>query len=326
MPNRWLMQSLSALKQKDVVTPEYQMMWHLNQLCNFRCEYCQRAKVDKYRLREHPECGRHSPEFISHCFDSTGKTWRIHLSGGEPFLYPKFVELARALTKNNYLSINTNFSTPNIYKFGDIILPEKVHSINANIHTLEREKRKNGVAEYIEKSLYLQDRGFNIRLMYITHPLLFPRLLKDMEYFKTLGLKNFYIKVFRGRWKGKLYPKAYTKDQRILIKNYAISRYEIDILHGKVRFFNRLCTAGQKSFRMDVSGNLTRCNTLNKKYGNLFIGKYCFDESALPCPVITCWCPYQGMKFAQKQNGILFVTVKETLKEYTKMIMQKVIL
>lgn len=133
--------------------PEYMMAWQLNTLCNFRCEYC--FCSEKSLSKEHSDCGKYSPEHIAKCFNDTGRIWRIHMSGGETFLYPKFVELARALTKKCYISLNTNLSTPNVYEFGDMISPEKVLSINAALHIMEREKSKNGVNKYIKKFLYL---------------------------------------------------------------------------------------------------------------------------------------------------------------------------
>ena len=44
-------------------------------------------------------------------FDSTGKTWLLHLTGGEPFAYRGFVELCAALTRNHLLSLNSNVTS-----------------------------------------------------------------------------------------------------------------------------------------------------------------------------------------------------------------------
>ncbi len=292
----------------------YHMMWRLNQLCNYECVYCFRNGVDKDRLKEHCDCGKHSPERIAECFDNTQKTWRIHMTGGEPFLYPKFIDLTRNLAINHQLSINTNLSTSNIYDFAHEIPAPKVHAINATAHILELEKRKNATKSFLEKLLFLQDKGFRVKLMYITYPPLFNRLEKDIAYFKAEGVKNIVIKIFRGPYEGKFYPNCYTEKQVEFIKSLGLSSYELAILAGKDNFGGRLCLAGHKAFNMDISGNLTKCCSIEKKHGNLFEENYHFDKSPTPCPVTSCICPYQGMKFTVKTP--LYLHMKTVLKKF----------
>jgi len=102
------------LKTEDP-PPNRMISWQLNELCNFRCPYC--FCGEEKLSREHPACGKYSPEHIADCFDRTGKTWQVHMSGGEPFLYPRFVELCMALTRSHYISMNTNLSTANANDF-----------------------------------------------------------------------------------------------------------------------------------------------------------------------------------------------------------------
>lgn len=129
------------------------------------------------------------------------------------------------------------------------------------------------------------------------------------------GIKIFNIKIFRGIYEGKKYPESYTNDEKTIINHIALDTREIDIVQKKINFFRRLCSAGQKSFCMDVSGKITRCVTLNKEYGNLFIGKYHLDESPRPCPVKKCNCAYEGMRLTKNQKGSAFSTLKERALE-----------
>ena len=282
--------------------PEFEALWRLNQSCNYRCEYCFRSGVDEYRQAEHPECGKYRPTQIAKAFDDTGKIWRIHMTGGEPFLYPDFVSLAKALTARHHISINTNLSTSNVYDFADQITPSSVHSINASLHLAERQKRKDGLERFIQCMLHLQKKGFNVRLMYITYPPLLSRLKNDLTSFRSQGISGIYVKVFRGRYENELYPAAFTKDQRALILSAGIPGDERAILQGETNFFGRQCVAGSKAFDIDISGNLTRCSAINKGYGNIFTGRYCFDEQASPCSSLFCNCPYQGLKFTQRKT------------------------
>ena len=68
----------------------------------------------------------------------------VKMVGGESFLYPRFVELARCLVEKHYILLSINLSTKNVYEFADVIPPERVLTICAASHITEREKRKNG--------------------------------------------------------------------------------------------------------------------------------------------------------------------------------------
>ena len=291
----------------------YHVMWRTNRACNFDCDYCFRSGVDADRAKEHPDCGAYSPDHIARCFDNTGKTWRIHMSGGEPFLYPQYVELAKALSRNHYLSINTNLSTPNVHDFAATVPAERVHAVNATMHVAELEKRERGVRDFMERLLHLQVRGFNVRLMYITYPPLLLRMEKDLEYVRSLGAKDLRIKVFRGWHDGKHYPRDYTVEEIALMRRWPMSDYELAILRGKDRFYGRLCTAGQNAFDMSISGDLTRCSTIPMRHGNLFEESCRFDKKPRPCPAPFCNCPYQGMKFATKKRASSFTMFREKL-------------
>ncbi len=280
----------------------YHLLWRLNEKCNFDCEYCFRSGIDMNRMKENPHVGIFSPGYIANCFNKTGKTWRIHMTGGEPFLYPNFVDLAEALTARHYLSINTNLSTPNVLTFADRIPTNKVHAINASAHISELQKRKDGLENFIRNAIYMQDKGFNIRVLYITHPPLFSQMEKDLRLFKDLGVRNVLLKVYRGVYKGKVYPESFTDKEIKRILSQPISNYEVAILKRKIKFRDMMCDAGYASFDMDLSGNMTRCSGIKDDHGNLFAGVYRFNEGPSPCTQPECACPYQGMKHVIKEG------------------------
>src|SRR6476619_762876 len=107
--------------------------------CTFRCSYCFIPVEDlSIKLRVHA-----TNEAWQNAFDRTGKRWLIHLTGGEPFIYPDFVDLCARLTRSHYLSINSNLAHPSVDDFAKTIDPTRIHFINAALHLEERE-RKNG--------------------------------------------------------------------------------------------------------------------------------------------------------------------------------------
>jgi len=299
-----LHQSNTTSQTKDR-TEMYHVMWRLNKRCNYECAYCFREGVDEERGEEHPDCGRYAPEHISSCFNNTGKRWRIHMTGGEPFLYPRFVELASLLSQRHELSINTNLSAQDAYDFGRYVRVTGVHTINASIHIQELEKRGEGVRRFLERVLFLQEKGFRVKVLYISYPPLLTRMDRDIEGLMASGVRDCRIKVFRGLFEGRAYPATYTQRERRQIARYELSRYEQAILAGRTSFRGQHCAAGHSSFYMDISGNLSRCCTIPDGYGNFFAQTRPFDPAPRKCPARECICPYQGMKFASGRIGLM---------------------
>ena len=132
-----------------------QIHWQINQRCNFNCPYCFRRLPDDDGKNENPDCGKYSPEHIARKFDQTDSVWRIYMTGGEPLLYPHFVELAKALTRRHYIAISTNLSTANAYDLAEAVETERLTSIKANLHILQRENTPDGPKDFFRKFLYL---------------------------------------------------------------------------------------------------------------------------------------------------------------------------
>jgi MoaA/NifB/PqqE/SkfB family radical SAM enzyme len=295
----------SHVTQRDTDSDQlYHVMWRMNQRCNYKCAYCFREGVDEARWEEDPDCGKHSPEHISRCFDGTGKKWRIHMTGGEPLLYPRFVELAERLAARHELSVNTNLSIDSVREFGERVPVAGVYVVNATVHVAEIERRDGGMSGFIERAMLLQEKGMRVRVMYVSYPPLLGRMENDVKMLAAAGLRECTVKVFRGIYEGKSYPEAYSPDERALLGRQAMSRKERDILDERISFEGKRCTAGHTTFYMDIGGNLTRCCTIPSRHGNLFGGGYRFDDVPRICTAGVCVCPYQGMKFAESRQRL----------------------
>jgi len=296
------------------------MSWVLNQRCNFTCEYCFYTK--EYLAKENPNVGKYSPEHIAKQFDNTGKNWYIYINGGEPFLYPKFIDLCEHLTQKHYVSINSNISTSNCIDFAERINPDKVYSIEASLHIQEREQRNN-LKRYIKNFLKFQENGFPIQVVYVTYPDLFDRIESDIEMLKNEGIKIINLKVFRGYYKSNYYPQAYSNEQKKIIEKHALDKNEINILEESLSFFGKKCAAGYDFFLMDASGDVRRCSSSAKSYGNFFDGTFKSDKSARACPFHVCSCPYEGMNRTSAKKDNVFNISKEILREGTPYVYKK---
>jgi len=283
--------------------------WLLLRTCNFRCSYCffsatcLGGKIRRYGTPIQWEKG----------FRATVKTWLLHITGGEPSVYPGFVELCDQLTQNHYLSINSNLSHDCIKAFVQRISPERIHFINASIHLEERQKRKS-LNFFIERVHELQDAKFNVFLSLIVTPFVVSNLPKVFEQLETEGL--FAIpKILRGTYEGKDYPKSYSIEQRRLICEYlmkARQKYEtvligmsepptIDIfsdflfLNGIKDYRGRLCSAGYRFVKITPNGTVVRCGS-SEVFGNILFKNVRLLDAPKLCD--TWYCPYFCEKYS----------------------------
>lgn len=281
----------------------------LLQTCNFRCSYCfyppesLGAKIKTYG----------TPRQWVEGFKATGKTWLLHITGGEPSIYPGFVALCEQLTQDHYLSINSNLSHPCIKAFAQRINPERIHFINAAIHCEEREKR--GMWDvFIERVHALQDAKFNLLLSLIMTPHVLNNFAKISEYLESHGL--FAVpKVIRATHEGKHYPTSYSLEDKRLIHEYilqATQKYETVIfnmgeapsinmfsdhwfLNGVKDYRGRLCSAGSRFVSISKNGTVNRCNS-HDILGNIIFK----DVRLLNAPKLcdTTYCPYFCEKYS----------------------------
>jgi MoaA/NifB/PqqE/SkfB family radical SAM enzyme len=282
--------------------------WKITDRCNFKCSYCSIGKGKQYKD------GPLSLQQYHTLFKGLGRDWIFNISGGEPFLAKVFIALCKSLTRYHYLCVITNLSTSNVFTFAEQINPERVLFVSCSLHREERERRDPGYASFIEKVIYLQSRGFNVLVTYVAHPALLHRFRDDFEALKRGGVKKVQMKSFRGKYKNKVYPGAYTADEKALMRSLHVAYPEEEILSDNYSYYGVACKAGFNSFSMDMEGNLTRCSGIKRRYGNLFSGSYLFDETPRACPLKRCACPYEGIRNTISEKRRLHDTMKEQFK------------
>ena len=233
--------------------------------------------------------------------------------------------MSSLLTHKHYISIDTNFTANNLKAFADNIDPSKVYRIDAAFHVEERMKRQqvDGIYGFIENVNYFQNKGFNIRVEYVLYPSLFKRVIEDIELLYNSGIRRVNIKPFVGYYRKQYYPKSYTTEEKTLMQKHMKDNTEVDIINNRNRFFGYNCHSGVNSFVMDIQGNLRRCMTSHRIYGNLFKGKYQFDEKARPCSHIRCICPYEGIKGVRGDKGTIGSISSQVMEEIPPFVKNK---
>ena len=262
---------------------EWEFDWHLTNRCNFFCEYCHpqiRYVLNKKNLEEP------SAELVVRRFEELERTSLVHMSGGEPFLFPDFVDLCAGLTRRNWISINTNLASPELVAdFAAKVDPSRVAKIVAALHVPERARLGLPLETYAESFRILRNAGFDVVSLYVLYPPLLSRLREDMDTLTRLGVEPLRAKVFKGVYEGRRYPEAYTDEEReLVLANSGEYVFNKPYLDGMLAFRDQPCTAGMTSFKVTVTGEVRRCASVPTSYGNLYEGTFQPAVAAEGCP------------------------------------------
>ena len=183
--------------------------WFITFLCNYNCHYCFfKSKPNKFFL---------SNDLIVNFWDKTNKVWKFKFTGGEPFLYPNFIDLCSKLSQKHIVSIDTNLSLslPNLDDFIKRVVPQRVFLILAAMN----ERNESEMELFTKKARTLLDAGFNLNTNYVLHPTRYNTVDKTVDILKSNNI-SCTIKQFLGIHNGKSYrclmKAIYSKN--ILIK------------------------------------------------------------------------------------------------------------
>lgn len=276
--------------------------WHLLDTCNYRCSYCFFGpEVLGSKLRTFA-----SPQRWQSAFDATPDVWLLHLTGGEPSIYPNFVELCESLTARHYISINSNLTHSSLDGFARRIDPCRVSFINAGLHLEERDFR-SGHSSFLAHADLLRSRNFPILVSLVATPAAIQRFQEAVALLKPIGL--FPIpKLFRGTFGGRLYPEAYSqfeKDQFAAFAGLARAFYQpliarmdeapsIDTLNDDLflekvpSFKGSLCDAGDRFVHILPNGDVFRCGGVDFQ-GNILNGTFVRRTAPAPCETQHCY-------------------------------------
>ena len=215
-------------------------------------------------------------------YDKYGEV-KIEIVGGEPFIYPDFIELVKQLSSFHLIKITTNLSG-DIERFVKEISPDRV-SLDLNYHSLFIT-----LETVFKKAHILNDAGFKCGVCYLAYP---PQM-KQIPYlerrFKQEGI-GFALAAFWGEYNGVKYPEGYTEEERELMKPFLgdIDRitYHLDGISPR----GKLCNAGHKYAVIHANGDVVRCGSLfNQVLGNILSDDFSLLEKPAPCEADSCPC------------------------------------
>lgn len=277
--------------------------WILYTTCNYRCTYCGLSEEElgaKVRIHATPDEWRAA-------FDATGKTWLLHMTGGEPSHFPGIAELCARVTERHYISINTNLTGRAMLDIADTVEPARVSFINAGLHAQERDRR-NGYGLFLRHAEALLKRGFPLMVSVVATP----EVLRDYEAIAArlapLGIAPL-PKLMEGQYAGQMYPQAYTAEERASFRRHLLAaertypsllggnreRPSIDptlgrnYLTGLRSYRGEMCSAGQEFVFLSPAGRVARCGEGKKNMGNVLKRTLRLKTKATPCDRSYCF-------------------------------------
>ena len=284
--------------------------WILMSTCNYRCQYCfwDTAALGR-RIRPPAPVDQ-----LASFFDGTGLTWLLHLTGGEPFCYPRFVDLCRLLTRRHIISINSNAdSERQIRRFVETVDPMRTDFINAGVHLQQRQERRRTEA-FIRNVRLLRDAGFPVFASCVMHPPIFREFPATWQWYAERGV-ILIPKALQGTHFSQSYPRDYTEAERAQFSEYsrrALDYYasqfamrdepptvnplmdHIYFLRGVGDYRGHKCFAGHSFVRIREDGEIRRCGA-GDVLGNVVDGR--FDRRPGPSPCRELECPYFCEKY-----------------------------
>lgn len=256
---------------------EHHLIWNMTRRCNFRCKYCY------FPHQSLPEPNPITAVEIGDFLDSSGHSWVVEMSGGEPFIYPGFAEVCQHITQNHRIALDSNLSlTRETERFSRMVDPAKVVDIYAAVHIEERE-RLGLLEQFVNDVLMLRSKGFMVSVNYVIHPTLLDRYEADRKYFEDKGIRLL-PRPFKGVFEGVDYPAGYGPKAREFFAK--------KLKAGKKAVFNFLgipCEAGYRLVRLEPDRSILRCSGDRSQLGRLGQG-VALHKSPQPCIVPRCPC------------------------------------
>lgn len=286
--------------------------WHLLHTCNYRCSYCFFSDaILGSKMRTFAE-----PDEWQSAFDATGDTWLLHLSGGEPSVYPQFVALCEALTARHFISINSNLTHSAFVQFAERIDPSRVSFINAGLHLEERDRR-NGHSVFLRHAELLQRKGFPLLISLVATPEALARFEEASALLEPFGM-ILIPKLLRGPHAGRVFPRGYTEAERDRFRMFAsrardayapllarmpeppsIDMFDDDRFLARLpRFAGMDCDAGNRFVSIRRNGDVFRCSA-KTPLGNLLRRSFAPNPGPQPCD--TSYCFYFCNKYSRPE-------------------------
>ena len=262
--------------------PILSLEWLITGRCNYNCSYCCQGG------QSFPHCSDATTEAMFKLLSQLEGSWYIKLSGGEPFIHPRFFEMCeRIVMEGHSLCINTNFSAPlPQLKRLITICGDKLKNVFASLHL-----EQVNIDEFINKAsefnaLKTPATGFCVNCVIIKEK--FKQLKEIEERLKEKNI-NFLYQLL-------LSPTGFHTYSPSIEKYVSKKLMQGTTTLRNKDLFGTYCYSGSKFFVIWPNGSVTRCYSGHPIYfalGNIRTGTFVRLKGAAPClsPRCTCCVP-----------------------------------
>jgi len=253
--------------------------WLTNHACNYRCPYCfLDGRWDEFRKTD-----KHFPKnkILAAWARVRQKYGEAHIciSGGEPTIYPDFINILKEVSELHTVGICTNLSL-DVNTIIDNLNPRRVDlSVSFHPHFVK-------IDEMLDKLNVLKEFHWPVQLMCVGWPPLIPQLGDYYAHFKGF---NFSVLPFWGTYNGKMYPHDYTAEEKEAINIYIAHRENESFKTEPVRVKGRMCRAGQVYAHIEPDGRVLRCSAGAEPLQKNFFDSH-FNLLAEPSPCFAEYC------------------------------------
>jgi MoaA/NifB/PqqE/SkfB family radical SAM enzyme len=269
--------------------------WNIYIACNYRCPYCYfEGHWDELKALNRVPPFETIVAAWKRVYDAYGESF-IAINGGEPTVYPKFMELMIALSRWHQWTFNTNlwWDLARWRSFAGRIDTAKGR-IQISCHPTEI----GDFEAFADKAAAVGRLGFaHCQICIVVYPAYMDELRGYCDRLKRTGL-TVRLQPFAGEHLGKTYPHAYTPEEKALIRELSLetdSSLLSEMAHaiGDSNPLGKPCRSGQYYCHINQQGDVHRCTQVDQrlgdKIGNFFDG-FEFLPEPTPCPMSFCRC------------------------------------
>lgn len=275
--------------------------WDMHYSCNFRCPYCfytvagwdELAKKNHYRSPDEWKAVWHR------IYEKYGSC-HIRITAGEPFTYPRFVDVIETLSQEHWVQITSNMSMTRVLEdFVKRTNNQRVE-LDCTFHPLETE-----LGRFIDNVQLLRKNSFVSNVCFLAYPPQMPGMAEYKKRFKENGI-HMNMAILWGKYGGKDYPHAYTSEEKRWIKD--VIGYEVGpetVGLEPIEIKGKVCGAGQRYAVVHAEGNVFRCGQLGRDeecIGNIFDPDFKLHEVGQACFADYCRCKEFQMAWEEPEK------------------------
>ena len=142
--------------------------WNLGKRCNYDCSYCGSDIHDRESQHLSLDVIEKTVKQIADVARTQGKECRISLTGGEPFVHPKIIDILKIIKNNgiNKISVTTNGSVP-LQKYIDSLPYITYYIFSYHFEFAYHDKIINTIVELNKLVKERKNQNLHTHLMYL---------------------------------------------------------------------------------------------------------------------------------------------------------------